>query len=408
MSNDATNSVTANISFYNDTLTAIKDPAGDIWVVMNQILRNIGFDDKKISNQRTAWSKDVVLNRGSKILEAPINGYQREVNCLNRRYIPLALAKISITPTMQRTQPEVVEKLIRYQEECADVLYKYFYPREISKDTSLPLSREEMAMYMAALQSQTDEVKKMCVETFNGIAKVIQKYEDNNSKCLSLITDTASKFYSAYSLNTDKIISCLSNMNTVKSAQPAVTEDSFMSIARDLLNKICKAYGVELKTAYTLIYGKMVEVDGINPYKYKTESSVIKSIAKNVECRESFEKCVAILLEDKKPQIKSINNTKSYLINTSDNRTANPFWQTPTEVQELINKYKDSHRLNSDKYTYKTMMKSFYAKSGLSASEIRKLATEYGKSKGSRCSVAYYLTTDRNLFQLLKTIAEEN
>lgn len=54
----------------------------------------------------------------------PIN-YQ-EVFCISQHKLPLALAKINITPKMKQNQTELVSKLELYQDKCADVLASIF------------------------------------------------------------------------------------------------------------------------------------------------------------------------------------------------------------------------------------------------------------------------------------------
>lgn len=49
------------------------------------------------------------------------------------RFVTLWLAKISLTPAMQKKNPEAVQKLLKYQLEAADVLHKAFYETEEQK-----------------------------------------------------------------------------------------------------------------------------------------------------------------------------------------------------------------------------------------------------------------------------------
>lgn len=42
---------------------------------------------------------------------------EKETYCISQRKLPLALAKINITPTMKRNQPELVSKLELYQDD---------------------------------------------------------------------------------------------------------------------------------------------------------------------------------------------------------------------------------------------------------------------------------------------------
>ena len=52
----------------------------------------------------------------------------------SHKILPLALAKITITPTLKKEYPVVVEKLIKYQLECAEVEPFKGMLRQWSKD----------------------------------------------------------------------------------------------------------------------------------------------------------------------------------------------------------------------------------------------------------------------------------
>jgi hypothetical protein len=63
------------------------------------------------------------------------------------------LAKISITPELKKSYPETVEKLVRYQLECADVLYKHFIGKSNSYAPTVSpaekhIDAEEFMMYL--------------------------------------------------------------------------------------------------------------------------------------------------------------------------------------------------------------------------------------------------------------------
>lgn len=51
--------------------------------------------------------------------------------------LPLALAKINITPKMKREQPELTSKLELYQDKCADVLASVFLDNKSASDINL-------------------------------------------------------------------------------------------------------------------------------------------------------------------------------------------------------------------------------------------------------------------------------
>lgn len=117
-----------NFNFYGDELIALKDNAtGEIYTSINHVLKGIGFtDDEQIRRRRDKWIKDIVIGKGvTKFRHPSDEGYQ-ETYCISQHKLPLALAKINITPKMKQNQPELASKLELYQDKCANVLASVF------------------------------------------------------------------------------------------------------------------------------------------------------------------------------------------------------------------------------------------------------------------------------------------
>lgn len=120
---------TSIFDFYGDELIALKDNStGEIYTAINSVLKGIGFTDKnQIRKRRDKWINDVVISKGIIKFNIPTqkvvskNGTtlfdEKETYCISQRKLPLALAKINITPTMKRNQPELVSKLELYQDD---------------------------------------------------------------------------------------------------------------------------------------------------------------------------------------------------------------------------------------------------------------------------------------------------
>jgi hypothetical protein len=137
MTNNNTALQVTNFNFYGDELIALKDNAtGEIYISINSVLRGIGFtDNDQIRKRRDKWINDIVISKGIQKFNIPTqegvskNGtpinYQ-EVFCISQHKLPLALAKINITPKMKQSQPELASKLELYQDKCADVLASVF------------------------------------------------------------------------------------------------------------------------------------------------------------------------------------------------------------------------------------------------------------------------------------------
>ena len=127
-----------NFDFYGDNLIALQDNAtGEIYTAINSVLRGIGFTDKdQIQKRRDKWINDVVISKGVVKFNIPTQEVvakndttlfdEKETYCISQHKLPLALAKINITPKMKQNQPELVSKLELYQDKCADVLASVF------------------------------------------------------------------------------------------------------------------------------------------------------------------------------------------------------------------------------------------------------------------------------------------
>lgn len=175
-----------SVTFYKDEVSAFLANDGEVYAAANNILRNIGFNEDRVKAIRKKWRDDrVVSNLGRNFTLA--TGYgDKETYCLSTKILPLALAKISITPELEKSYPEVVEKLVRYQLECADVLYKHFVQKSISTRQDVqsridkPLTRDDMAKLMIYLNKLW-----MDYTAYNDgkIDKLLAAIEIQNEKC---------------------------------------------------------------------------------------------------------------------------------------------------------------------------------------------------------------------------------
>ena len=134
-----------NFNFYGDELIALRDNStGEVYTSINSVLKGIGFADKdQIRKRRDKWINDIVVSKGICVFniptyegvtkkDTPMN-YQ-ETYCISQRKLPIALAKINITPKMKQAQPELASKLELYQDKCADVLASIFIDKKITSD----------------------------------------------------------------------------------------------------------------------------------------------------------------------------------------------------------------------------------------------------------------------------------
>lgn len=121
--------------FTENTLLGIKDESGQVWLAIRKVCIDIGLTEHQADRQRDNIKNDLALSKGYSNLSIHTNGGIQKVLCINERFVTLWLAKISLTPSMQKKNPEAVQKLLKYQLEAADVLHHAFYETEEQKDT---------------------------------------------------------------------------------------------------------------------------------------------------------------------------------------------------------------------------------------------------------------------------------
>ncbi|MCY9594152.1 phage antirepressor KilAC domain-containing protein [Paenibacillus chitinolyticus] len=114
------------IEFHGTKLLCVQSEDKKIWVGVSFICNGIGLSEGQRDRQVKNLQDDVLLKRGCKKLPVKFDGQVRETLIIDIDYLPLWLAKISITPSMLSRNPELVTKLIEYQLKAKDVLAQAF------------------------------------------------------------------------------------------------------------------------------------------------------------------------------------------------------------------------------------------------------------------------------------------
>lgn len=115
------------VNFLGDNLVAAKDEStGKIYTGVSYICKGLGFTKGQKDRQVKNVQEDEILNRGCLKFEAGVIDPNNEILAIELDFLPLWLAKISITPNMKEEQPMVTEKLINYQLKVKDVLAEAF------------------------------------------------------------------------------------------------------------------------------------------------------------------------------------------------------------------------------------------------------------------------------------------
>ncbi|HDK7176563.1 TPA: ORF6C domain-containing protein [Clostridium botulinum] len=118
------------IDFEEGQLLGVKTKQGKIYLGIRKVLNDLGLTTGQCDRQVTNAQKDLLLKQGLANLQLPTNGGKQTVLCIKEDLVTLWLAKISLTPKMKKENPETVEKLIKYQLQCAKVLHDAFMGTE--------------------------------------------------------------------------------------------------------------------------------------------------------------------------------------------------------------------------------------------------------------------------------------
>ena len=150
------NLIVKEVNFNGANLLAAQNNKGKIYVGVSYICNGIGFNKNQKDRQVKNVQNDTILNKGCVKFDAGVFDPNNETIAIELDFLPLWLAKISITPDMKQNKPEVTEKLIQYQLKAKDILAKAFLPQYNTTDlvnTYLDMSEEDRAiLYFTTLK----------------------------------------------------------------------------------------------------------------------------------------------------------------------------------------------------------------------------------------------------------------
>ena len=149
------------VDLFGDTIVAAQDKDGNIWAGIKWFCKGLGLSEGQMKSERKKIQEDIVLSKGGRNLILPTNGGEQEILCLNIDFIPLWLAKISITPSMKENNPELVDKLVKYQLKAKDVLAEAFIKKPKSSAESLLMYAQQFYEQEQRMSAIEDDMRKL-------------------------------------------------------------------------------------------------------------------------------------------------------------------------------------------------------------------------------------------------------
>lgn len=154
--------VVKEVKFNGDNLIAVKDEkTGKVYTGVSYICKGIGLTKDQKDRQVKNVQADLVLNRGCVKFDAGVLDPNNSVTAIDIDYLPLWLAKVTITPKMQQEQPSVTEKLIKYQLEAKDVLASVFTKKILSAMDQLKLHYEVIEQHDEEINDIKEQMSTM-------------------------------------------------------------------------------------------------------------------------------------------------------------------------------------------------------------------------------------------------------
>lgn len=343
-----------DVDFNGAELRAAQEiETGKVYVGVRWVCQGMGFNNGKVKTERKKIQEDLVLNQGKKFLPLGSGNSDTEVLCLDLDFIPLWLAKIAITPTMQRENPNLVNKLIDYQLHAKDVLAAAFLNKEPETQLGPKAKGNILQVQLPEINvpDYSDEIKIMT-------DKMQRLIDDNillNNKIDQLYTNMGK--FSQLMLQ-DKI------NNSVSTA--IETKEKAVAKSRRSQKDECK----EWKNAQYTIAEELVKAG-----KFKDRTAVLVHIYKKMNAvygvvweQESKDYRKKYNLTGKVPLIDIVYDSSTYrsifemtLLDLYDKYKDLCIDRTTAIIQPLIEKYNDRSRAGMKTYraVYKRMSEMY-------------------------------------------------
>lgn len=194
-----------DVNFNGAELRAAQEiETGKVYVGVRWVCQGMGFDHERMKNERKKIQKDIVLSQGVKFYPLGSDNANSDVLCMDLDYLPLWLAKIAITPTMKKENPDLVQKLITYQLKAKDVLAAAFLNKSMetkpeARGNVLQVQLPEINVpdYSNEIKIMTDKMQRLIDDNILLNNKIDQLYVNMGKFSQLMLQDKVNNSVSA-------------------------------------------------------------------------------------------------------------------------------------------------------------------------------------------------------------------
>ena len=152
--------IVKDVEIAESTVTAAKDNKNVIWVGINCFCQGLDMNKKQRDYQVEKVRADKTLSKGCRKFPAGVFDTANETYALRLDFIPIWLAKITITSKMQKQHPELAEKLLKYQLQAKDILAEAFMPNKLDVPRTTQDQIKLLAQGTVELNKRIDTVSE--------------------------------------------------------------------------------------------------------------------------------------------------------------------------------------------------------------------------------------------------------
>lgn len=353
-----------------------------VWVGVKWICDGLGLSEDRGKYERKKIQKDLVLSKGVNFYPLGTDNANSDVLCLMLEYLPLWLAKISITPTMKKENPELADRLVEYQLKAKDVLAEAFLSKR--KEEVAPAVRNNM------IQIPIPEVPNYA-EEFEILYAKLDDLEEQNRKLYDGMSNMAKLLLDMSSRKETQLPEIKMPVKEISE------EDSWKRIVYGKAeNIVCNSSFRKTASVLKHIYDYMRQNYGIcweqeaKDYKERNNLSCSPKTIEVVYQNEDFKSIFMAVLTDMEYKVKKVKEKKNE-IDWSDQ-----------QILPLVKKYNDHS--NGFMVTYRKVYVRMEENSRIS---WKNLATRYINECGGKPTKKDLINTRKSLQKKFTKAIEE-
>lgn len=206
-----------NVNVLGDPILAAKDNEGNIWVGINAFCQGLDMNKKQRDWQVKKVQDDRTLSKGCREFSAGAFDPSNSVYALRLDFVPLWLAKISITNNMENEHPELAKKLLNYQLKAKDILANAFIEKKSAGEPS-------------TLQQQIQLIAQGTTELYQKVDTLAERM-DNFEQNLPLLPEDADDVSKEVK---KRVVEVLGGKNSNAYHNKSLSQKVFMDAYRNL------------------------------------------------------------------------------------------------------------------------------------------------------------------------------